>query len=125
MYEKIIIKINDKVFSAELNNSSIAKKINENLPIHAKVNIWGEEIYFEIPVKTRIEKGVTEVEKGDIGYWPDGACFCIFFGPTPASSGGKIIPASAVEIIGKLENPDYILLKNVKQGEKITIEKFV
>ncbi len=122
--EKIItLKIGNKYFKAALNDSKINLKIYEKLPISAKVNTWGDEIYFRIPVKENIEKGVTEVEKGELGYWPDGACFCIFFGPTPASTEDKIIPASAVEIIGKLLKPDYISLKNIQDGEKIEITK--
>ena len=120
---KINIKIGDLELKAELNESKIAKKILNILPISSKANTWGDEIYFKIPLKEKIEKPVKEVKKYDIGYWPTGACFCIFFGPTPVSYGDKIIPASDVEIIGFLITQDYEGLKKVKDGEKIEIEK--
>ncbi len=121
MPEKIAIQIGSRLLEAELNDTAVAGRIARALPITAKASTWGDEIYFQIPVKTALEKGVTEVNKFDLGYWPEGACFCIFFGPTPVSRGEKIIPASAVEIIGKLAKPDYAELKKVRSGESITV----
>ena len=73
---------------AELNEGPTAEKIWEALPIEAKANTWGDEIYFGIPVRAEEEPGAKEdVEVGQLGYWPPGNAFCIFFGPTPASSG--------------------------------------
>ena len=107
---------------AELNQSDTAKAIWEKLSIEGKVNTWGEEIYFEIPVEKELEDGVEVVKEGDLAYWPDGQCFCIFFGKTPASTETEIKPASAVTLIGKLlGNPKEF--KKVKPGQKITIEK--
>lgn len=123
MEKEIAIKIGKLVLKAELNDSRVAGKIYEKLPITAKVNTWGDEIYFPIPVRETIDHGVTEVEKGDLGYWPEGACFCIFFGPTPMSTADKIIPASEVEIVGKLQSADYTGLKKARTGEPITLEK--
>lgn len=119
---KIRIKTKSVQMEAELNDCKVANQIWEKLPLTSEVNTWGEEIYFTIPVKTKIENPKETVECGDLGYWPQGPGFCIFFGPTPISRPGEIRPASAVEIIGKLlGNPrDFI---NVSDGEKITIEK--
>jgi hypothetical protein len=62
------------------------------------------------------------VEKGDLGYWPTGKAFCIFFGPTPASQGDEIRPASAVNIVGRVEgNTD--VFKGVHDGENIKLER--
>ncbi|HDD64784.1 MAG TPA: hypothetical protein ENF61_01575 [Firmicutes bacterium] len=119
---KIIIKFEKYSFEAELNESEISKKIMEKLPVTSTVRRWGEEIYFDIPVDEEIKNPVKEVNKGDIGYWPEGKCFCIFFGPTPVSKGDKIIPASEVEIIGKIYG-DLGILKEIKEGERVTIEK--
>jgi hypothetical protein len=35
---------------AELNNTRTAQKIWEALPIKGRVNLWGGEIYFSIPI---------------------------------------------------------------------------
>ena len=119
---KIKIITSEVEMEAELNQSNTAKAIWEKLPIEGKVNTWGEEIYFEIPVKNELEEGVEVVKKGNLAYWPEGYCFCIFFGKTPVSTETEIKPASAVTLIGKLLG-DPKEFKKVKAGQKITIEK--
>ncbi len=120
--KKIKIKAGNVEVKGELKETSLAEKIFSSLPFSSKANIWGDEIYFEIPVDEKVKNGVKEVEKGDIAYWPDGKCMCLFFGPTPISHSGKIIPASEVEVLGKItegiEN-----LKEVSAGEEIVVEK--
>lgn len=129
--KKIKIKTEKVEMEAELNETKTAKLIWENLPIESKVNTWGEEIYFPIPIVAPfkvnlqgepLENGVEVVKEGDIAYWPEGHCFCIFFGKTPISTDKEIRPASAVNLVGKLlGNPKE--WKKVKPGEKITIER--
>jgi hypothetical protein len=123
MEKKIRILVSNLKIEAELNESKTAQMIWEALPIEAKANLWGEEIYFSIPVKTGQEKGAREVVSlGELGYWPPGHAFCIFFGPTPASRGDEIRAASAVNIIGKVLSDPKAFLK-VKDGAKIILEK--
>lgn len=120
---KIKIKSNDVEAESELNDTETAKAIYEKLPIEGTVNTWGDEIYFEIPIDLSLEENAKEeVEKGDLAYWPQGKCFCIFFGRTPASVNDNPRAASKVNIFGKLIG-DYTIFKKVKDGEKITIEK--
>ncbi len=123
MEKKIRILVSDLKVEAELNESRTAQLIWEALPMAAKTNLWGEEIYFAIPVKTGLEKGSREVVSvGELGYWPTGHAFCIFFGPTPASRGDEIRAASAVNVIGKvLSDPKAFL--SVKDGAKVTLER--
>jgi hypothetical protein len=123
MEKKIRILTGDLKVEAELNDSKTGQMIWEVLPIETKANLWGEEIYFSIPVKTGQEKGAKEVvSAGDLGYWPTGHAFCIFFGPTPASRGDEIRAASAVNIIGKVLG-DPKIFRKAKDGEKIVLEK--
>ncbi len=123
MGKKIRILVDDLKVEAELNESKTAQLIWEALPIEAKVNTWGEEIYFGIPVKTGLEQGAREVVfSGELGYWPTGHAFCIFFGPTPASRGDEIRAASAVNVIGKVLG-DSKAFRKVRDGVKITLEK--
>jgi len=123
MGRKIRILVGDLKVEAELNESKTAQLVWEALPIEAKANIWGEEIYFGVPVKTGIEEGAREVvSQGELGYWPTGHAFCIFFGPTPASRGDEIRAASPVNIIGKLLS-DPKVLRKAKDAARITIEK--
>jgi hypothetical protein len=123
MGRKIKILVSELNVEAELNESKTAQLIWEALPIEAKTNLWGEEIYFTIPVKTGVERGAKEVvSAGELGYWPTGHAFCIFFGPTPASRGDEIRAASAVNVIGKVLS-DPTVFREVKDGAKITLEK--
>ena len=119
---KIRIKIGGLSMDAELNDTPTARKVAEALPIEASFNTWGDEIYFSIPVKADLEPGARAVvELGDIGYWPQGSAFCIFFGQTPMSSPGKIVPASAVNVIGKIIG-DPKKFKEVMREKQVIIE---
>ena len=118
------IRINAETVSVEasLNETDTASVIVAALPIEASANTWGDEIYFGIPVDAGLEQGQEVVELGDLGYWPPGRAFCIFFGRTPASRGDEIRPASAVAVIGHIEG-DATVFKQVRSGASITIEK--
>jgi len=118
-----IVIITEKVeIEAELNDSPTAKSIVDILPIEASAHRWGGEIYFSIPVKEELEPDSREVlEAGELGYWPSGNAFCIFFGPTPASQGNEIRAASAVNIIGKMKG-DWDELWNVSSGSSVVIK---
>lgn len=107
---------------SEERNPKTAEAIWKALPIRGRANRWGDEIYFSIPVRVSEERGEEVVEKGDLGYWPPGHAFCIFFGPTPASEGDEVRAASPVNVFGRvLENPETF--RAVKSGEEIRIEK--
>jgi hypothetical protein len=107
---------------AELNDCPTAKTIAGALAIRAKAQRWGGEIYFSIPVEAELEQDAREVlEPGELGYWPTGNAFCIFFGPTPASRGDEIRAASAVNIIGRVKG-DLSQLWNVPDGADISIK---
>ncbi|CEP66060.1 Cyclophilin-like domain [Moorella glycerini] len=118
---QIAINFGELTVLAELNDSETASKVQAALPITSRVNTWGDEIYFPIPVKAGLEKGATEdMEIGDIAYWPPGHSFCLFFGPTPASIDDKPRAASPVNKIGRILS-DPGLLKKVPDGAKVEI----
>ena len=121
MGKKIWIICGDIDIAAELNDTATAKAIADALPIEGSVNRWGEEVYFDIPVNMGLEQGArADVEVGELGYWPTGTAFCVFFGPTPASDGDKPRAASAVNIIGRTLD-DAKQLGSSRNGDKITI----
>jgi len=89
--EYIIIE-NDKIgrIKAKLlidKNPETCKAIWEKLPFDMHLSRWGEELYGEIPVAIGEENSQVDCEVGDVGYWPAGNGFCIFWGPTPVSKG--------------------------------------
>jgi hypothetical protein len=108
---------------AELNDSGTADAIWNALPIEARASTWGDEIYFGIPVQLAEEQAQATVALGDLGYWPPGNAFCIFFGPTPASrTRDEIRPASPVNVLGRVVG-DAAPFKQVRSGETVTLER--
>ena len=122
MGRKIRIKAGSILVTAELNETKTAKAVWQALPITGKANRWGEEIYFSIPVSLEEENAREVVSAGDLGYWPPGTAFCIFFGLTPMSRGQEIRPASPVNVFGKIIG-DAKVLRRVTSGTEITITK--
>lgn len=119
----ITIRAGKITMSAELNDKPTAVKVWESLPIEGRGSRWGDEIYFEIPVAAGQEADAREdVEVGELGYWPVGSAFCIFFGPTPVSSGSQPRAYSPVNILGKVIG-DATLFRQVKSGEKVMLER--
>lgn len=119
--KKINIFINNQKFEAELNETEIAEKIYQALPIEVGGNFWGNEIYFEIPVQMPNENPTEELSVGDLAYWPEGDGFCIFYGRTPVSTNDEPKPASPVTIVGRIKG-DLEELKKLKEA-KVKIEK--
>lgn len=109
------------MMEAELNDSPTARMIWEALPITGRANTWGDEIYFEIPVQAEQSPGArADVEVGELGYWPVGSALCIFFGPTPASTGDKPRAASPVNVVGRVLG-DATAFRQVDAGATMTL----
>ncbi len=108
---------------ARLDSSPTATAIWDALPIEGSANTWGDEIYFAIPIHVSEDDTAREtVELGDLGYWPPGNAFCLFFGLTPASRGNEIRPASPVHVFGRLEG-DATVFKQVASGTRIHLAR--
>jgi uncharacterized protein len=121
--EKIKITVRDITLHAELFDTRTAAAIAGVLPLGATPEEWGDEFYFEIPVEMSLdETATTKVKTGDIGYWPPGNALAIFFGPTPISSGSGPVPASDVNLVGRITG-DATILRSAKGAQKIRIEK--
>jgi len=103
-------------------NPKTARAIIKALPFESRTNVWGKEIYFEIPVKANEENGQQTMEVGDLAYWPTGRAFCIFFGRTPVSVDERPKAYSNVNKFGRIIKGIEILDK-VQDGEKIGLEK--
>jgi hypothetical protein len=119
----IIIFIEGISLPAELNDSPTARHIWEALPIEGQASTWGDEIYFEIPVVAEQEPDArAEVEVGELGYWPVGHAFCIFFGPTPASVDERPRAYSPVNILGRVVG-DATRLRAVRSGAAVRLTR--
>lgn len=117
------IIISDLRLEAELLKTETASKVLSALPIESKVNRWGDEIYFSVPVKAGLESNAKDIlEIGDVCYWTTGQAIAIFFGPTPVSEGNECRAYEPVNLFGKIKG-DAKLLKKIKEGETIRLEK--
>jgi len=116
--ESITIELDDT------NSPKTCASFIKSLPFSINAHIWGEEIYTdESPITQPEENAKDLVSLNDITYWPAGKAICLFFGPTPIGKKGEIKPYSPVNIIGKIINADKSVIKNLKEGTKITFQK--
>jgi hypothetical protein len=122
MSYRIVIVSGPVTLEAELNDSPTAQMIWEALPIVGQANTWGDEIYFRIPVRAQeAPEARAEVEVGELGYWPVGEAFCVFFGPTPVSTGDKPRAASPVNVVGRVLG-DATQFRQVPAGATVMLE---
>ena len=122
---KITITVEDLTIEAELFDTPTAKAIEKLLPLEGSANVWGDELYFTIPLKIGLEEDSREnVEVGELGYWPAGPAFCIFFGPTPVSTDEKPHAYSPVNVFGRTLD-DATVLRNIsgKATLKVALAK--
>ena len=120
--EKIVISVEGLSIPAELHDTPTAKLISQSLPLESNVHVWGEEIYFLIPLETKLEpEARADVEVGELAYWPSGPAFCIFFGPTPMSTSEKPRAYSPVNIFGHVVG-DCSPLKTIPNGARISVK---
>jgi hypothetical protein len=123
MSHRIIIAAGPVTVEAELNESPTAQRIWEELPIAGQANVWGDEIYFSIPVHMEEAPDArADVAVGELGYWPRGEAFCIFFGPTPVSDGDQPRAASPVNPVGRVTG-DPAVLQDVPAGATVVLER--
>ena len=119
----IIISAGDVSLPAELNDSPTARQVWETLPIEGTAKIWGDEVYFEIPVMAGQEPDArAEVEVGELGYWPVGRAFCIFFGPTPVSTDERPRAYSPVNVLGRVLG-DATCFRAVREGTRVRLAR--
>ena len=119
----IKISVGDITVVAEIGESLTARTIWNTLPVDGTTNRWGDEIYFVIPLKIKEEPDALEdVQVGDLGYWPPGSAFCIFFGPTPASTDEQPRAASPVNIFGHIKG-DAPVFQAVQSGSTVRVER--
>ncbi len=95
-------------------NPRISGEIYRKLPIEARANLWGEEVYFDIPLETGDENPSPSAVKGDVSYWSPGPAFCIFFGGTQ--------PYSPVNPLGRIVE-GLEIFRNVNAGDRIVLNR--
>ena len=120
-YARITISWPKGAVSATLDDTPTARALATALPLKAKAQTWGEEVYFEIPAEIPREQDARAVvTPGEIAWWPDGNCIAIGFGRTPISQGNETRLASPCNVFAKALG-DVKVLGNVKAGTRVTV----
>ncbi len=118
---KIKITVGNVSVEAEMFATPTAGEILQALPFKSAANVWGDEIYFDIPLSLDLEPGArADVEVGDLAYWPAGPAFCIFFGPTPVSTDDRPRAYSPVNVFGRVLG-DAGQFKRVSSGATVKV----
>jgi len=118
---RIIISVEGTSMEAEVYDSPTGQAIMGALPLESAASLWGDEIYFDIPVTLGLEPDAREiVAVGDLGYWPTGSAFCIFFGPTPVSQDDEPRAYSPVNVFGKILGNAQVF-RQVGSGSSIRV----
>ncbi len=120
---RIEVRTRSGVYQAELDDSEFSNVLWMSLPREGTVNVWGNEIYFEMPVDVTVKGDTTVLDSGDVAYWPQGKAICLFFGPTPLSAeDGRPVSAYPVRRIGRLLG-DYSGLEGVGDRTRVVLER--
>jgi hypothetical protein len=108
--------------TANLRDTPTAKQLVTVLPCEASANNWGDEVYFEVPLKAVLESDAQQVvEPGTVCFWVQGSSLALPFGPTPVSKGDECRLVTRCNVLGKIEGEPR-RLKQVKQGMTVRVE---
>jgi len=119
---RIRIKWAGGELTATLKDSPTSQKLLEALPSSSKANLWGEEVYFSIPVSAELEQDARQVvPPGTVCFWVEGSSLAIPYGPTPVSVNDECRLVTEVNILGQVDG-DPRLLESVRSGENIIVE---
>ena len=107
---------------ANLRETTSVNQLLAILPCEARTSTWGDEVYFELPLKLALEPDARQVvEPGAVCFWVEGNSLALPFGPTPASKGDEPRLVTRCNVLGNIEG-DPRELKKVKAGVPIRVE---
>jgi hypothetical protein len=108
--------------TATLLDTPNARALLAALPCESSANTWGEEVYFSLPVKAKLEPDARQVvDPGTVCFWVQGSSLALPFGPTPVSKGKECRLVTEVNVLGKIEG-DARKLAGVRDGDRIKVE---
>jgi hypothetical protein len=108
---------------ANLRETPSVNQLVTILPCEANANTWGEEVYFELPLKLTLEADAQQVvTPGTVCFWVEGHSLALPFGRTPASRGEESRLVTRCNVLGSIVG-DARELKKVKAGTPIRVEQ--
>jgi hypothetical protein len=120
-YARIRIAWPKGSLSATLDDTPTARALTAALPLTARAQTWGEEVYFEIPVKAALERSAKQlVPPGTVCFWVEGSSLALPFGRTPISEGKESKLVSPCNLLGRIDGEarDFA---SVRSGDTITV----
>jgi hypothetical protein len=120
-YARIRIAWPKGAVSATLEDTPTARALVEALPANAKAQTWGEEVYFELPVKAKLEASAKQVvPPGSVCFWVEGSSLALPWGRTPVSQGDESRLVTRCNLLGAIDG-DPRRLASVRGGDTITL----
>jgi hypothetical protein len=108
---------------ATLLDGPTAEAVLAALPFTASVLTWGEELYFEVPVRVPREPDARAVvTPGEITYWPEGPAITIGYGATPISQDGETRLAAPCNLFARADG-DVRRLAAVPAGTRVVVDR--
>src|SRR5581483_12475831 len=119
--QRIRFDFGSLTLDAELLDTPTAKAIAAALPFDAEAMTWGEEVYFDVPVRVKREADASAVvTPGEVAYWPEGPAIALGFGRTPISQGDETRLASPCNIFARLLASVKVLSK-IRTGTEVKV----
>jgi len=120
-YARIRISWPKGAVEATLEDTPTARALVAALPVNAKAQTWGEEVYFEMPVKAALEEGAKQVvPPGTVCFWTEGNSLALAWGRTPVSEGDESRLVTRCNVLGAIDG-DPRRLASVRSGDGITV----
>jgi hypothetical protein len=120
-YARIKISWPKGAVNATIDDTPTARALVGALPVHARAQTWGEEVYFEIPVKAALERGAKQVvPSGTVCFWVEGGALALPWGRTPISEGKEPKLVSPCNVLGAIDG-DPRQLASVRLGDAIAV----
>jgi len=108
--------------TAALNDTPSTRALLAALPLRARAQTWGEEVYFEIPVEVPLERDAKQVvPPGTVCFWVEGGSLALPWGRTPISDGDQPKLVTRCNVLGKIEG-DTKQLSDIRSGDAVTVE---
>ena len=120
--KKLILKFNSKLFEVNLRDTETARLISKSVPINSKIQMWGEEIFFNTNLQVALENDAKEVmQLGELAFWTEGSAIAIGYGKTPVSIDQEIrlIGPCNVWGDGNFKKSDF---EDIKPGDEISLD---